>query len=68
MQDKIIEPGTIMLSIKRSEFLLEQILIHTVGSRYDNLSIEERKVKINESLSYVDEDVKEFVQSLKTAE
>ncbi|MFZ4771881.1 MAG: hypothetical protein ACOYLO_16995 [Ferruginibacter sp.] len=67
MENKIIDTSKIMLSIKRSEYLLEQILIQTVSARYDNVPLEERKSKVNESLNYVDEDVKAFVESLQTA-
>ena len=65
MDDKIINQADAIVSTKRIEYLLEQILINTVGNRYQNLPDEERKTKITQSLQYVDDDMKLYVESLK---
>lgn len=67
MDDKVITQADAIISTKRIEFLLEQILINTVGNRYQNLPDKEIKTKIIESLRHVDDDMKSYTQSLKKA-
>ena len=68
MEDKNIDMGKIALSIKRSEFLLEQILVNTIGNRFYELGEDEIKAKIHNALQFVDDDLKAFLQSLPPSE
>ena len=65
MEDKILNIGDAILSTKRIEYLLEQILINVIVNRYKDYSDEDRKDKINQAFQYVDDDMKSYAESLK---
>lgn len=67
MEDKILNIGDAIVSTKRIEYLLEQVLINVIGSRYKDLNDDDRKAKINQALQNVDDDMKLYVESLKPA-
>lgn len=64
MEDKAVKGQDIIWSLKRMEFLLEQILCNTIGDRYSELPEGDRKSKIDESLGFVLDDMKSFFESL----
>lgn len=68
MEDKLIPVADAIISVKRIECLLDQLLIHTASIRFKDLPDNERKEKINQSFQYVDDDMKSYAESLKTAQ
>lgn len=64
MEDKEISMGMTMLSVKRIELLLEQILIQTTATRHKDIPSEERQEKVKEVLTFVEDNVNAFVESL----
>lgn len=65
--DKNINLAEGVVTLKRIEYLLEQILTYTVGNRYKELPQEEIKDKITQSFQCVDDDMKSYVESLPNA-
>lgn len=68
MEDKILGTGDFIASIKRSEFILERILMQLIAIRHNKSSDEELSQSFQKNLEYVASDVKEFFESLRNAE